>query len=149
MDIFGCNADLNVYGYRLDRPDPTTYPYRSIGGHIHIGDPRIADQDDYEVQESVVSMIDMTATGLYALFGTEQDWKRRKLLYGAYGTYRPKPYGIEYRVFPARFLCNPEIRPSVFEAVESVAEQIPGLAKTYKQNIGLGRRAMASKFRLS
>jgi hypothetical protein len=85
----GCDPDWNAYSLTINNP-PCLYStnYRSAGGHIHIG---------CEIQRSdipdLVKMLDLLIT--VPMLKYEQ--KGRRNLYGKAGSFRVKPYGLEYR----------------------------------------------------
>lgn len=95
----GCEPDFNVYTGVANPPPNANSLLRTAAGHIHIGwgdgveDPHAA---EHIVQcEMLVRNLDATL-GLISLL-LDKDEKRREL-YGKAGAYRPKPYGVEYRV---------------------------------------------------
>lgn len=102
---FGCEADYNVW--ELDAYDRIFNSgqfgnLRTAGGHIHIGFPA---EVTMELQISVVKACEYYI-GLPSVF-MDKDTVR-KSLYGASGSFRPKPYGIEYRV-PSNFWLSSRI----------------------------------------
>lgn len=86
---FGCDTDWSAWrGSRNRPPDPRKAgSLRTCGGHIHVGYSGINGAD-------LVKWMDILL-GIQSIF-MEEDTTRRKL-YGQAGSYRPKPYGIEYR----------------------------------------------------
>jgi hypothetical protein len=115
----GCDPDFNGWtGLVNPRPDPNGKPMRTASGHIHIGwgegfDPhspahfeqccRVARQMDYYL-------------GIQSLLW-DKDGTRREL-YGKAGAFRPKPYGMEYRVLSNRWLANDALTAWVYKAVQ-------------------------------
>ena len=94
----GCDADFNAYSEAQTEPPRTPRQMRAAGGHIHVGwteneDPmesshflsccQIARQLDYFLGVPSVLL--------------DRSSKRREM-YGKGGSFRPKPYGVEYRV---------------------------------------------------
>lgn len=121
MTILGCSPDMNVYGRLIRRPDPKKFPWRSIGGHIHIGLP--PEFLNYELFEALVSLLDLNLKPIFDKYFTRNDRERTRL-YGVYGTFRAKIYGVEYRSIPSRFLTNPELRNIVFTCVENACQTL-------------------------
>lgn len=90
--VGGCMPELDVYKGK-ERPPLSMAnmgTVRTAGGHIHLGGKEVIDN-----REAVVRALDAT---LYA-------WSvdngitdvSREVWYGGKGTYRAKPYGVEYR----------------------------------------------------
>ena len=95
--LLGCEQDYNAYSR-----SPAHYrgmgDIRTAGGHVHIGWTEEADPLE---TSHFLSCCQLTIQldyflGLPSLF-LDDDSERRKY-YGAAGTFRPKPYGLEYRV---------------------------------------------------
>lgn len=112
----GCNPDYNAWtGQVNDKPDGGTY-MRTAAGHIHIGwteneDPR--DRTHFEDCQVIAKNLDYYL-GLYSLMW-DQD-KTRRSLYGKAGSFRPKPYGVEYRPLSNVWLRTPQLQRWVFDA---------------------------------
>lgn len=104
----GCDPDYNAYtGLENTRPDGDR-PFRTAAGHVHIGwdsglDPHTPAH--HEACGMVVRQLDYYL-GVPSLL-LDPDDKRREL-YGKAGAYRPKPYGVEYRVLSNFWLKSDE-----------------------------------------
>jgi hypothetical protein len=48
----------------------------------------------------------------------------RRLLYGKAGAFRPKSYGVEYRVLSNFWVLNPELREYVFQQTERALKML-------------------------
>lgn len=103
----GCEPDFNAYtGHENPRPNADA-PFRTASGHIHIGwtqDEDPFDPDHFEACRMLTKQLD-TLLAVPSLLW-DYDTKRREL-YGALGAFRPKPYGVEYRVLSNAWLTNP------------------------------------------
>lgn len=111
-DFCGWTRDINP------RPDPGFTPMRTASGHIHIGWTEGADTYDkkhFEYCAKVARQMDYYL-GVPSLLW-DQDATRRKL-YGKAGAFRPKPYGVEYRVLSNRWLTSDELMRWVYDAVQ-------------------------------
>lgn len=106
--ILGCEPDYNAY---TGLPNPTPdgdLGFRTASGHIHIGwhkqmvDPM--DPDHFQDCIVLTKALDFFL-GIPSLLW-DQDNRRREL-YGQAGAFRPKPYGMEYRVLSNKWL-SPE-----------------------------------------
>jgi hypothetical protein len=94
-------------------------PFRSAGGHIHIGvDDGILLQDPHWG----VRMMDLFV-GIPALFlDTDPTSQARKALYGNAGSHRPKDYGFEYRSLGNFWLASPKLVGLMYDLSTFVAE---------------------------
>lgn len=104
----GCDPDYNAYtGLENERPDGDR-PFRTAAGHVHIGWTDGANKQDpahVNACAMVVRQLDYYL-GVPSLL-LDPDDKRREL-YGKPGAYRPKPYGVEYRVLSNFWLKSDE-----------------------------------------
>jgi hypothetical protein len=121
--MLGCDPDFNAYTKDANpRPDGAT-PFRTASGHVHIGWTNGVDPHDpghFEACCTLSKMLDLRL-GVPSLIW-DQDRKRRQL-YGQAGCFRPKSYGMEYRVLSNAWLNPkfPHIRKFVFgETVRAV-----------------------------
>lgn len=113
----GCNPDFNAWtGQVNDKPDGAATNMRTAAGHIHIGwtdnqDP--TDSTHFDDCRIVARNLDYFL-GLYSLMW-DGDTNRRKL-YGKAGSFRPKPYGVEYRPLSNVWLRSPKLQGWVYNA---------------------------------
>lgn len=118
----GCDPDYNAYtGVQNPVPDGDR-GFRTASGHIHIGWKKVGDKDwpdeiDPMDPGHFAACCALTKTldaylGIYSL-AWDSDVKRREL-YGAPGAFRPKPYGMEYRVLSNKWLDNPDLRAFIY-----------------------------------
>lgn len=101
----GCDPD-----YHYDSPDPRNAPgrvksstVRELGGHLHIDTAMPPDLAAYTL-----------ATQVLPEFHTKDlsgSWYRTP------GTYRPKPYGLEYRSLGASWAVQPTVAREIFGRV--------------------------------
>lgn len=110
----GCTPDFNAYTGE-ENPSPNAdFPFRTASGHIHVGwtngmDP--LDEEHYDACRMMVKQLD-TLLGMASLVW-DKDTTRREL-YGKAGAFRPKTYGVEYRVLSNSWLALPWARSMVF-----------------------------------
>jgi hypothetical protein len=88
---FGCEPDYNAWTRKQNpRPHTKNKNLRSSGAHIHVG---------YDVAQVnriyMARAFDVFVGSWLSSFDSDQ---QRRSLYGRAGAFRPKPYGIEYRV---------------------------------------------------
>jgi hypothetical protein len=99
---FGCDPDYNCWTKKMN-PSPTASnpSLRSFGGHVHIG---YVSGSEYKFllgrigKVITARMCDLFLGIPSVLLDNTEEAKQRRELYGKAGSYRPKEYGIEYRV---------------------------------------------------
>jgi len=116
----GCEPDYNAYTEDANpRPDVSTGTMRTAAGHIHIGftDGMIEDAFSESHMNDCYSLTKfLDATVGVASLKYDTDVERRSL-YGAAGAFRPKVYGLEYRVLSNAWLRNEELIGNAFDSV--------------------------------
>jgi len=122
--ILGCEPDFNAY---TKEPNPTPNvdtPFRTASGHIHIGWTKDVDPYDpghFEACCTLTKMLDLTL-GVPSLIW-DRDTERRKL-YGKAGCFRPKSYGMEYRVLSNTWLTKKHLRALVYHETLAAVEEL-------------------------
>lgn len=110
----GCEPDYNAYtGEANPRPNADT-PFRTAAGHIHIGWTDSVDRDDpdhIEACEMLTQQLDYSLAPYLDML--DPDTTRREL-YGQVGSYRPKSFGVEYRVPSNYWLTSEELMRMVW-----------------------------------
>ena len=106
--VLGCTPDYNAWkgGVANVIEDRGDSRLRTASGHIHIGwgsGYSNTDPAHLELCMEVVRQLD-ASVGLASL-EWDPDTKRREM-YGKAGAFRPKPYGVEYRVLSNRWLIS-------------------------------------------
>lgn len=123
----GCTPDYNAYTMEENpQPDNNT-TMRTAAGHIHIGFCEGADvtSDEHMIRcATLVKQLDWYLGIPSVLF--DNDAKRRSM-YGNAGCFRPKPYGVEYRVLSNAWLLNENRMKFVYnQSVNAVNDLIQG-----------------------
>lgn len=111
----GCDPDWNAYTLAQNPAPNAETTMRTAAGHIHIGfceDADITDDNHLIRCATLVKQLDGYLGLPSVLF--DRDTKRRSL-YGKAGAFRPKPYGLEYRVLSNAWLKSPELMRFVFD----------------------------------
>lgn len=86
-----------------------TTPFRTAGGHIHLG----VDFDSYQ-NLSLVKMMDLFI-GIPSLFlDKDPSSIKRRSMYGKAGMHRTPNYGIEYRTLGNFWLSSPELTGLIY-----------------------------------
>ena len=127
----GCDPDFNAYKEGKVNPKPDdTLTLRTGAGHLHLGWGEGIRQTKDHIWDccTLVQALD-NSLGRAAL-----DWDRdrkRTLLYGAPGAFRPKPYGVEYRVLSNKWLCYPNLWPWIFDVSKHCFDRLLAGNMTY------------------
>lgn len=120
----GCTPDFNAYTLAENpKPDNKT-TMRTASGHIHIGFCEDADvtSDDHMIRcATLVKQLDCYL-GLPSLI-YDRDQKRRAM-YGQAGCFRPKPYGVEYRVLSNAWLLSEARMRFVYEQTVAAVKDL-------------------------
>lgn len=96
--VSGCAVDYNAYTGEPN-PNPDVHDnLRTAAGHIHLG------YDEDLEYKHLVSYLDWRV-GCWSVIKDDDTTRREK--YGKAGAFRPKPYGLEYRV-PSNFWLRTE-----------------------------------------
>ena len=100
--MFGCSVDFNVWtGKPNPRPEAKgdNRNLRTCGGHLHLS----WDEPNLEERRELVRTMDLFLGVPSVLIDNDS---MRRVLYGRAGAYRPKPYGVEYRVLSNFWIKN-------------------------------------------
>lgn len=121
----GCDPDYNAYT-RTRNPRPDQHPtMRTASGHVHIGFTSEYDVHDFSY---FMECCDLTRQldyflGIPSILLDENGAERRKM-YGQPGCFRPKPYGVEYRVLSNFWLTSEELMIYVFRQAERAIQDM-------------------------
>lgn len=126
--MLGCEPDYNAWTGGINpRPDPSENPtLRTASGHVHIGwlsnpTPDPFSESHFEDCCILGRQLDYYL-GMPSLLW-DPDPTRRKL-YGNLGAFRPKPYGIEYRVPSNQWLKSRELTQFVWNAAYTAVHHL-------------------------
>lgn len=111
----GCDPDFSGYT-REENPRPDQHPtMRTASGHIHIGTfySSISETDHFMECCDLAQHLDYYL-GVPSII-MDRDGAERRKMYGQAGAFRPKRYGIEYRVLSNFWLKTPELRKWAFD----------------------------------
>lgn len=117
----GCDPDYNAYTGEANPRPPVdeSNPMRTASGHVHIGWTNGAEPFDpthFEDCRTVVRQLDYFL-GVPSLYWDKDN--RRRQMYGQAGAFRPKSYGVEYRVLSNRWLSDEALMNFVFESSQA------------------------------
>ena len=117
--VLGCEPDFNAYTQKENKPPEHSLPFRTAAGHVHIGWGECNfDQMHWEECFALTRQLDIALAIPSLLLDTSQDAVLRRQMYGAAGAFRPKPYGMEYRVLSNFWLKKAEYTDWVFRATK-------------------------------
>lgn len=114
----GCEPDFNAYTGEINDAPDAEVDFRTASGHIHLGwteDQDPLDPDHFEACCMMVKQLDCML-GLSSL-SWDHDTTRRNL-YGKAGAFRPKSYGVEYRVMSNKWLFDRNVQHFIFKAAQ-------------------------------
>jgi len=111
----GCEPDFDAWNEAHVNPEPDASSlYRTGSGHIHIGWGKFhAFTYDHVADCCSLGMQLDYSLGLPSLLFDNCQMRRK--LYGGAGAFRPKEYGIEYRVLSNAWINNPRLMKWVFD----------------------------------
>lgn len=112
---FGCDPDFDPYEFEMNTitPGAEKMPFRTCGGHIHIGHKKVA--DDIDLLCDVAKGFDAFLAVPMMMVSKDPTAPRRRKLYGKAGAHRPKPYGIEYRTIDNYWVSSPDLCRLVYK----------------------------------
>lgn len=123
--LLGCDPDFNAYtGKRNEAPEVNDETMRTAAGHVHIGwgedlDPQ--DPEHFEACCMLAKQLDYYLGVGSLLFDHDNT---RKTLYGKAGSFRPKPYGMEYRVLSNAWLKDERLMRWVYQCATKAFEDL-------------------------
>lgn len=124
----GCTPDFNAYTLLANPSPDNKTTTRTASGHIHIGFCKDADvtSDEHMVRcATLVKQLDVYLGLPSVIFDPD---KRRRAMYGAAGAFRPKPYGVEYRVLSNAWLLSEARMRFVYkQTVRAVNDLVQGI----------------------
>jgi hypothetical protein len=95
----GCDPDFDAYKKSKEKAPPASAAndtFRCAGGHIHFGwldpTPKFNPMDSNHLHDC-----EWIINALESLRPSSSKFRKRVALYGSRGSYRPKPYGLEWR----------------------------------------------------
>lgn len=116
----GCDPDYNAYtGEKNEAPD-ADQDFRTFSGHVHIGWTQGEDIEDFSHLETCMMLVQELDARLgfpSTFLDNTPDALKRRSMYGKAGAFRPKPYGVEYRVLSNFWLKHPKYRMFVYNSV--------------------------------
>lgn len=146
VKVLGCEPDYNIYKANWQQPDRSAIsdesPFRTGGFHIHIGwtegQPTFINTPHFSKAVSIVGELDNILFTLSKLWDSDE---KRRTLYGARGSMRPKHYGVEYRPLSNAALQDEEILRFCFRVSKYIAEEVVNNGNNYPISFKLSSRS--------
>lgn len=127
VKVLGCSPDYNAWkdGAINPPPDPiASFPtLRTCSGHIHIGWTKDADIFDVSHLWDARTLVKLLDSNLYKTFLKVRDPDSlREMMYGKPGAFRPKSYGVEWRVPSNFWMKSSSLSEAMFNIVMAVTK---------------------------
>lgn len=116
----GCDPDFDAWGMCVNQSPSSASLARTGGGHIHIGWTEGADYEGIEHFMECCEVVKALDSTLYIASKVFDSDERRRSLYGNIGAFRPKSYGVEYRVLSNAWLKDVELIKYIYRFVTDV-----------------------------
>ena len=124
VKVLGCDPDYNAYTGEMTELPKNHTTSRSAGGHLHIGwlhntdvilETQIFNPEHLSDCCNVVKQLDAVFIVLSHIWDKDNE---RRNSYGQKGTFRPKPFGVEYRTLSNQWTVSTEMMQWIFKTVE-------------------------------
>lgn len=124
VKALGCEPDFSAYTKKPNPKPETDQPFRTGSGHVHIGWTEKTEEEIYGGHFlyccDLVQELDAT---IYPVSYLWDDDTSRRQLYGMQGSFRPKKYGLEYRVLSNAWVESEWATRYVYKLVHNVTER--------------------------
>lgn len=141
----GCDPDFNAYTMKPNPRPQTNQPMRTGSGHVHLGWTSGADvRSDGHLLDCQLVVKELDKYLHFASLDWDKDTERAAL-YGAPGSFRPKPYGVEYRVLSNAWIKDPERVRNVFEISMAVLKSLDSGKHDLRANFSRDTRSNTDK----
>lgn len=137
----GCDPDYNAYTMSLNIP-PKSDKLRTGAGHIHVGWTENANPRTVAHMHkcaAIVKQLDFYL-GMPSLQWEKDPLRRR--LYGQAGAFRPKPYGLEYRVLGNSWCASPKYAGFIFDRTVKAIRDLDGGLNMFREYKNLAKDAI-------
>lgn len=122
--VLGCEPDFNAWTGEINPPPDADVNFRTAAGHVHIGwtqDEDITSTQHLHLCHTLVKHLDCYLGLPSRLFDPDEE---RRALYGRAGAFRPKSYGLEYRVLSNKWLEKTVLQEWVFRSVKNAIRSL-------------------------
>lgn len=119
----GCTPDYSAYTLAANPAPDSKQMMRTGSGHIHVSWTEEPARITREYVEHVADLVRHLDTHLYPQSRKWDNDEKRRKLYGEIGAFRPKTYGVEYRVLSNKWLDSLRTQEYVFNATKYITER--------------------------
>ena len=120
----GCDPDFNAYTLRPNPRPSSATTLRTAAGHVHIGFTEGANVNDPGHIQDCASLVRQLDAWLGVPSVLRDRDVTRRTLYGKAGAFRPKPYGVEYRVLSNFWLKSEEAINWVWNQTQACVDRL-------------------------
>ena len=140
--VLGCEPDYCGQKRAVNpRPDPGNKPFRTGGGHVHIGWGNGFDlKDPAHFNDCCLLAYNLYNNGMNKDYLWDGDNQRRKL-YGSAYSFRPKSFGMEFRYLSNAWVDNDDALEFVYKTAAAVVERMDASLGDIKEAVA--RRSFA------
>jgi len=132
----GCDPDYDAYTEEVNSPPDASQGLRTAAGHIHLGWRKPEEEDDNAFFKAIAITKQLDyMLGLPSLL-LDPGGQERRALYGRAGAFRPKPYGVEYRVLSNFWIHSPSLHRWVYKATLRAFQLITKEGVNYAKEFG-------------
>jgi hypothetical protein len=115
--VLGCDLDFDAWGKKENNPPNPKLGFRTAAGHLHLG---WREEKDMPSEGQAFDEACLVAKQLDYFLGIpslliDPD-NTRRMMYGKAGTFRTKPYGMEYRTLSNFWLKSTDLMEWVFQS---------------------------------
>lgn len=142
----GCNPDYNAYTMMTNPTPDGGAPFRTGSGHVHVGFCEF-NTENLGSFEHFMKCCEIARELDYYLGLPSLNWdsdNRRRLLYGQAGAFRPKPYGMEYRVLSNAWTNDEGLMGFVFDQTQRAMENYDKGIRLFDEHGEFAREAIAA-----
>ncbi|KKK98679.1 hypothetical protein LCGC14_2640340 [marine sediment metagenome] len=122
--LLGCDPDYNAYTKEMNLPPTPSPVMRTAAGHIHLGWTEGKNINDPSHMHDCITMVKQLdyCIGVPSVIH-DSDTERRQM-YGQAGAFRPKSYGVEYRVLSNYWISHENYMKEVFDNCKKAYEDL-------------------------
>ena len=118
VKLLGCEPDYNAYTGKQNKTPNAEVTFRTGAGHIHLGWTEFVDATDKGHFVDCMKMVHQLDAALFIPSLLWDGDRKRRELYGKIGSFRPKFYGLEYRVLSNQWLTDNDLIEWIYDATQ-------------------------------
>lgn len=133
---FGCDPDFNAWERCVNLPPSRATTLRTAGGHIHLGIDGMSMNECAQVSKNCDLFLGVPSVLM-------DDDTIRRTMYGKAGSFRKKPYGVEYRALSNFWIRNKTLRRWAYSQSHKAAQFTERVPDEVATCINTGNRQLA------